>query len=146
MGSSETEKPRMRVAVLGATGSVGQRFVSLLADHPWFEIAALTASDRSAGKAYAEAAPWVQESPLPPSVARQTVQPTRPEAARDCTLVFSALDASVAGECERAELRVVATAQGDPLRRRSRHQWPRSQPSRSAVWCHCSGVSTRRRS
>ncbi len=54
---------KIPVGVLGATGSVGQRFVSLLADHPWFEIAALTASERSAGRLYGEAAQWF----LPPT-------------------------------------------------------------------------------
>lgn len=93
---------KIPVAILGATGSVGQRFVSLLADHPWFEIAVLTASERSAGKRYSEAVPWVQESPLPATVADRIVQPTRPEEAGDCPLVFSALDAAVAGECEQA--------------------------------------------
>ena len=51
---------RIPVAVLGATGSVGQRFVELLADHPWFELAAVAASDRSAGRPYREAARWMQ--------------------------------------------------------------------------------------
>ena len=49
---------RIPVAVLGATGAVGQRFVQLLADHPWFEVSELAASDRSAGKPYREAASW----------------------------------------------------------------------------------------
>jgi aspartate-semialdehyde dehydrogenase len=81
---------------------VGQRFVTLLADHPWFEIVALTASDRSAGRPYGEAAQWMQSSPLPADLAAMPVQPTTPAAARDCPLVFSALDAEVAGEAERA--------------------------------------------
>src|SRR2546423_9310923 len=53
------------VAVLGATGAVGQMFVRMLVDHPWFEIAELAASERSAGKKYAEATKWL-EGPLPP--------------------------------------------------------------------------------
>ena len=93
---------KLPVALLGATGTVGQRFVSLLADHPWFEIVTLTASDRSAGGKYGEVVTWVQESPLPDSVAHQIVRATDPAVARECRMVFSALDASVAGECETA--------------------------------------------
>jgi len=93
---------RLRVAVLGATGSVGQRFVTLLADHPWFEIAALTASERSVGQPYGAAVSWVQASPIPTDLAAMEVLPTKPAAAPDCRLVFSALDAAVAGEVERA--------------------------------------------
>ena len=93
---------RMPVAVLGATGSVGQRFVALLADHPWFEIAALTASDRSAGRPYGEVVPWVQSTPLPAVAAGLVVQPTKPAAATSCPMGFSALDAKVAGPAEQA--------------------------------------------
>ena len=52
------------VAVLGATGTVGQRFISLLADHPWFKLTALTTSDRNAGKRYADAAHWHLPEPM----------------------------------------------------------------------------------
>jgi aspartate-semialdehyde dehydrogenase len=93
---------RIPVAVLGATGAVGQRFVALLADHPWFEVAALTASDRSAGRPYAEAVRWVQASPLPAVAGRLTVAPSEPASAPGCPLVFSALDAAAAGPVERA--------------------------------------------
>lgn len=91
---------RIRVGVLGATGSVGQRFVSLLAGHPWFEIGALTASERSAGKAYGDAVKWVQDAPLPDSLAGMTLLSSEPPL--DCPLVFSAMDASVAGPIEEA--------------------------------------------
>jgi len=91
---------RIPVAVLGATGSVGQRFVALLADHPWFELAAVTASDRSAGKRYIDAVEWVLETPPPEAAARLTVRPTQPDLG--LPLVFSALDAAVAGEAETA--------------------------------------------
>jgi len=93
---------RIPVAVLGATGSVGQRFVALLADHPWFEIAALTASDRSAGQPYGEVVSWVQSTPLPAGAVDLVVQPTEPAAATSCPMVFSALDAKVAGPAEQA--------------------------------------------
>ncbi len=89
---------KIPVGVLGATGSVGQRFVALLARHPWFELAALTASERSAGRSYGEAARWVQEEPLPPAVAAMEVLPTAPPL--PCRLLFSALDAAAADSAE----------------------------------------------
>jgi len=92
---------RIPVAVLGATGSVGQRFVSLLARHPWFRIHALTASERSAGVPYRQAARWVQQVPIPPEVAEMVVAETRPPIGP--RVIFSALDAAVAGPVE-AEL------------------------------------------
>jgi len=89
---------RIPVGILGATGAVGQRFVQLLADHPWFEVAELAASDRSAGKRYHEACAWRFPSPLPDAVANLTVStcdgPFRSK------LLFSGLDSSVAGEVE----------------------------------------------
>jgi aspartate-semialdehyde dehydrogenase len=95
-----TPRDKVPVAVLGATGSVGQRFLTLLADHPWFDVQALTASDRSAGKAYGDAANWLQSTPLPERFARMEVLKSTPPI--PCQLVFSALDASVAGEVETA--------------------------------------------
>ena len=92
---------RRRVGVLGATGTVGQEFVRLLADHPWFELVAVAASERSAGKPYAEAVRWLGESALPSSIASKTVVACDP-AAVDAEIVFSALDSSVAGEVEGA--------------------------------------------
>src|ERR1700733_12919246 len=70
---------RRRVGILGATGMVGQRFIQLLSNHPWFEIAWLAASDRSAGKTYAEACKWKLETPLPSRIAAMTLQPNIPE-------------------------------------------------------------------
>ena len=66
---------KLKAGILGATGMVGQRFISLLADHPYFEIAALAASPRSAGKTYEEAVGgrWKMETPMPEKVARMTV-------------------------------------------------------------------------
>ncbi len=89
-----------RVGILGATGAVGQIFVQLLADHPWFEIAALAASERSAGQMYREAVNWIGSNPIPPEVAEVEVVPTEP--GFDCDFVFSGLSSSVAGEVERA--------------------------------------------
>ncbi len=95
---------KIGVAVLGATGIVGQRFISLLSDHPWFEIRAVTASPRSAGKPYAEAAKWYLEEPMPEDVAELEVKETDPKALEDedVELVFSALPSDVAKEVEPA--------------------------------------------
>jgi aspartate-semialdehyde dehydrogenase len=105
-------RQKIPVAILGATGTVGQRFVERLADHPWFEIAALTASDRSEGKPYGEAARWRLAAPLPEAVARMTVRATKPDL--PCRAVFSALDAATAREiepaCARAGLFVFSNA------------------------------------
>ena len=91
---------RLRAGILGATGAVGQTFVRLLADHPTFEIAALAASERSAGKPYREAATWISGTPIPESVADLEVRSVDDDLG--CDLVFSGLDASVAGEVEAA--------------------------------------------
>ncbi|MCX7996857.1 MAG: aspartate-semialdehyde dehydrogenase [Patescibacteria group bacterium] len=88
------------VGILGATGSVGQRFVQLLADHPWFTITAVCASERSAGKRYADAVSWKQATPIPEAVRDLPISSCEPEL--NCDFVFSGLDASVAGEIEEA--------------------------------------------
>jgi aspartate-semialdehyde dehydrogenase len=91
---------RIDVGILGATGVVGQQFLQFLQAHPWFEVAWFGASDRSAGKKYCDATSWRLDGDMPESVAKMMV--------RDCTpghapkLMFSALDASVAGEIEAA--------------------------------------------
>lgn len=85
---------KRKVAVLGATGTVGQRFVSLLASHPWFTLSVLTGSARSAGRPYGDAARWQLASPLPPRAAALVVQETRPDL--DAEIVFSALPADEA--------------------------------------------------
>jgi aspartate-semialdehyde dehydrogenase len=92
-------KSRIPVAVLGATGAVGQSFIRLLADHPWFELAELAASERSAGKPYADAAKWVGNSQMPESIRGKTVRVCDPSQI-ESPIVFSALDAAVAGEVE----------------------------------------------
>ena len=91
-------KTKIPVAVLGATGAVGQRFIQLLADHPWFEIVALAGSDRSAGKPYAEACRWVLDSDPPPRVGEMIV--AAPEPGLPGTIAFSALPTEVAREVE----------------------------------------------
>jgi aspartate-semialdehyde dehydrogenase len=88
------------VAVLGATGAVGQTFIRLLQGHPWFEVAEVAASERSAGKRYDEATRWI-EGVMPADVAALTVTACDPAAVRS-RIVFSALDSNVAGEVEAA--------------------------------------------
>jgi len=88
----------MGVGILGATGAVGQRFIQLLADHPWFEIAELAASDRSAGKPYRDATTWRLAAPLPQAIADRTVQTC--DAPFRSKVLFSGLDSSVAGDVE----------------------------------------------
>jgi aspartate-semialdehyde dehydrogenase len=93
---------RYRVGILGATGLVGQRLVQRLADHPWFEMTALAASDRSEGRSYVEATKWSLGDDPPMQARKQTVRRCRPEDLDDCDLVLSALDAGVARELEPA--------------------------------------------
>jgi aspartate-semialdehyde dehydrogenase len=89
---------KIPVAVLAATGAVGQRFVQLLADHPWFEIAAVTGSARTAGERYGDNVRWILTEPMPEAVADLIVQPTLPEL--DAPVVFSALPTAEARELE----------------------------------------------
>ena len=92
---------RIPVGILGATGMVGQHFVKFLQNHPWFDIAWLGASDRSSGKPYREATSWRLEGAMPASVRDVIVQDCVPSASAP-RLMFSATDASVATEIERA--------------------------------------------
>jgi aspartate-semialdehyde dehydrogenase len=92
--------PTISVGVLGATGMVGQQFIALLANHPWFRVEWLGASQRSEGKAYRDAAAWRLPGPLPDAIAARTVEAATP--GRAPRLVFSGLDSSVAGEIEAA--------------------------------------------
>jgi aspartate-semialdehyde dehydrogenase len=91
---------RTEVGILGATGAVGQQFIALLANHPWFDVTWLGASHRSEGKAYRDATAWRLPTPLPEAVARRQVDQATP--GRAPRLVFSGLDSSVAGEIEGA--------------------------------------------
>lgn len=91
---------RIPVAVAGATGSVGQRFVSLLEHHPWFRLVEVVASERSAGRPYADAVRWAQAGPVPVEAGRLVVR--GPEERLEAPIVFSALDSSVAGPAEEA--------------------------------------------
>jgi aspartate-semialdehyde dehydrogenase len=88
------------VGILGATGMVGQQFIALLADHPWFKVDWLGASQRSEGRTFRDAAAWRLAARLPDEVANRTVEAAVP--GRAPKLIFSGLDSSVAGEIEGA--------------------------------------------
>lgn len=89
---------KIKVAVLGATGSVGQKFIQLLTEHPWFELHELAASERSAGQKYGDAVNWIMSEPLDSKIAEKTIYECKPKLSSK--LVFSALDSSVAGYIE----------------------------------------------
>jgi len=94
---------KRKVAILGATGAVGQRFIQLLTDHPWFQISVLAASERSAGKKYKDACPWLMETDLPAEIAEMPVvnaDVTSVEQAGEVDLVFSSLPGDFAGSVE----------------------------------------------
>ena len=93
-------KSKHPIGILGATGAVGQRYIQLLENHPWFEIAWIAASDRSSGKTYAEAAKWRLDTPLPARIARMTVSAAEPEGAPK--IIFASIDAAFAREMEPA--------------------------------------------
>ena len=92
-----------KVAILGATGAVGQRFIELLQDHPWFKIEVLAASERSAGKKYKNSCNWIMNSILPDEIAEMQVVHTDLESVRkagNVDLIFSALPGGLAGPVE----------------------------------------------
>jgi aspartate-semialdehyde dehydrogenase len=89
---------KISVGILGATGSVGQKFIQLLADHPYFEVKEVAASDRSAGRKYCDAVNWIMDTPISESVAQLEVLNT--SADFQSRLLFSGMDAGVAGEIE----------------------------------------------
>src|SRR5438309_1290028 len=91
---------KRRVAVLGATGMMGQKFVQLLARHPWFEVSAVTASDKNVGKEYATSIGSRNEANLPDGIGGLVLTEPRPQALDDPDLAFSALPAEVAGHAE----------------------------------------------
>ncbi|MCC5912995.1 MAG: aspartate-semialdehyde dehydrogenase [Balneolaceae bacterium] len=92
--------PSYNAGVLGATGAVGQKFIRLLENHPWFTVKALGASERSAGKSYREAANWIESTPMPELAAGMKVRSCKAEEFKDVDFVFSGLDSSVATEIE----------------------------------------------
>ncbi|KAI9904119.1 hypothetical protein N3K66_000648 [Trichothecium roseum] len=116
------EMPKKKCGVLGCTGSVGQRFMVLLKDHPTLVLHAIGASSRSAGKKYRDAARWKQVSPMGAAVADMVVRECKSAEFGDCDVVFSGLDSDVAGDIEmeflKAEIPVFSNAKNhrrDPL-------------------------------
>src|SRR6202167_3676692 len=89
---------KLPIGILGATGVVGQRFIQMLENHPWFEVAWLAGSDRSEGKAFSAATRLRLKTQIPASVAGMKVSPATPEGAPK--IIFAALDASIAAEME----------------------------------------------
>jgi aspartate-semialdehyde dehydrogenase len=100
-GENIMSQSQIPVAVLGATGSVGQRFISLLENHPWFKVVALAASDRSAGQPYANATRWVLDTPMPDYAKDMVIVPASTDAVQ-AKIVFSALHTEIANELEPA--------------------------------------------
>jgi aspartate-semialdehyde dehydrogenase len=86
------------IGILGATGMVGQRYIQLLEDHPWFRVTWLAASDRSSGKPYGEAAKWRLDTPLPERIAKMIVSPADPSGAP--RIIFASVDAAIARDLE----------------------------------------------
>jgi aspartate-semialdehyde dehydrogenase len=97
---------KIPVSILGATGTVGQKFARLLAEHPWFEVAAVAASSASAGRRYGEVVRWREQTELSPRIADLTIQECAPPLPG--AVVFSALDADAAGSIEQAFARAGA--------------------------------------
>jgi aspartate-semialdehyde dehydrogenase len=89
---------KIPVGILGATGVVGQRFIQMLEHHPWFEVSWLSASDRSEGTVYAEAARWRLKTAIPAAVAKMQGSPATPDGAPK--VIFAALDSAIAAEIE----------------------------------------------
>ncbi len=90
------------VGVLGATGAVGQKFIRLLENHPWFSVTHVGASSRSAGKPYSEATHWIENVPIDTKVANLNVQDCDPAHFSDVDFVFSGLDSAVATDIEKS--------------------------------------------
>lgn len=119
---------KLKVGILGATGAVGQKYISLLQDHPWFEVCYLAASEKSAGKIYADAVngKWCEPENIPDEIADLKVREigSVPKAAEYCDFVFSALDTRTAAEYEEqyaaAEIPVVSNA--------AAHRWDPDVP------------------
>jgi aspartate-semialdehyde dehydrogenase len=91
-------KSKIPIGILGATGMVGQRYIQLLENHPWFEVSWLAASDRSSGKPYGKAAKWRLDTALPERIAQMTVRPAEPFGAPK--VIFASVDAAYARELE----------------------------------------------
>ena len=121
---------KLKVGILGATGMVGQRFITLLADHPWFEIKTLAASARSAGKTYEEAVgdKWKMDTPMPECVKKMVVKNVADvkDVAADVDFVFSAVNMS------KDEIRAIeeeyAKTETPVVSNNSAHRWTPDVP------------------
>jgi aspartate-semialdehyde dehydrogenase len=141
----ENPTRRWPVAILGATGAVGQTFVACLTGHPWFEIAELAASERSAGRTYAEACRhWVSPKPMPAELADRVVVPCDPEFVQS-KIVFSALDSSAADDIEPAFARAGAMVLSNAKSYRMETDVPLVIPEVNASHLDLLGVQRRRR-
>lgn len=133
MNETRQEKPsgnKLRAGIIGATGMVGQRFVTCLKDHAWFDIAVLAASERSAGKTYGELMKerWAMTCPLPERIAAMTVRNASriKEIADDVDLVFCAVD--MKKEEIRALEEAYAKAETPVVSNNSAHRWTPDVP------------------
>ncbi|MGM0589860.1 MAG: aspartate-semialdehyde dehydrogenase [Bacteroidota bacterium] len=90
------------VGILGATGAVGQKFIRLLHNHPWFTVTMVGASENSAGRPYGTTTQWLEDIEIPTRIAQLTVQPCTPHLFSEVDFVFSGLDSSVAGQIEKS--------------------------------------------
>ncbi|MDD7267827.1 MAG: aspartate-semialdehyde dehydrogenase [Lachnospiraceae bacterium] len=123
-------KKKLRVGILGATGMVGQRFIALLEDHPWYEVCTVAASPRSAGKTYAEAAGarWKMSTPMPETVKNLIVMNVNQveDVAATVDFVFSAVDMS------KEEIKVIeeayARTETPVVSNNSAHRWTKDVP------------------
>ena len=121
---------KLRVGILGATGMVGQRFITLLANHPWYEITALAASPRSAGKTYEEAVGgrWKMQTPMPECVKKMAVMNVNEieKVASEVDFVFSAVDMT------KEEIRAIedayAKTETPVVSNNSAHRWTPDVP------------------
>ncbi|MGN0267102.1 MAG: aspartate-semialdehyde dehydrogenase [Lachnospiraceae bacterium] len=121
---------KLRVGILGATGMVGQRFISLMENHPWFEVTELAASPRSAGKTYEEAVNgrWKMDTPIPEAVKKMVIKNVNDveEVASKVDFVFSAVDMS------KDEIRAIeeayAKAETPVVSNNSAHRWTPDVP------------------
>ncbi len=110
---------KIKVAVLGSTGLVGQRFIQILSDHPWFEVVYVAASEANVGRKYGDVVTWLMETPLPENISELEIQSSRPELIpRNIDIVFSALPSEVALQIELklAKRGFIVVSNSSPLR------------------------------
>lgn len=123
------------VGVLGATGTVGQRFIKLIAVHPFFRLAALGASSKSAGKPYSKAVSgrWKQTTPIPSSARDIEVQECVPEPFKSCAIIFSGLDADVAGDIGKSAFLTVLVLYDSKINKHIRSYLKNSRSERQSL-------------